>query len=66
MGRPEEVNKAAHLGVLPYESEEDLCEAAENFRAYLAILKEWDERERQRLDAKTPRWLVDLNPGEKI
>jgi hypothetical protein len=32
--------------ILPYESEGDLREAVENFRAYLEILREWDCRDR--------------------
>lgn len=33
---------------LPYTCETEMQEAAENFRAYLAILEEWDEREKER------------------
>jgi len=29
-----------------YADEEDMREAAENFRQYLAILQEWDEKEK--------------------
>ena len=32
--------------VLEYENDDDLREAAENFRAYLSILREWDEKEK--------------------
>jgi hypothetical protein len=32
--------------ILPYESEGDLREAVENFRAYLSILREWGRKER--------------------
>ena len=32
---------------LPYTDEDQLREAVENFRAYLAILEEWDEREKE-------------------
>jgi len=32
---------------LPYESEDDFREAAENFRAYLEILREWHEADRK-------------------
>jgi len=31
--------------VLSYENETDLREALENFRAYLSILREWDQQE---------------------
>jgi len=31
---------------LPYETEEEIHEAVANFKAYLDILREWDERER--------------------
>ena len=33
-------------GVLPYETEAELREAAKNFKAYLDILREWDRREK--------------------
>ena len=33
---------------LPYSNEEDVREALENFRSYLKILQEWDNRERER------------------
>jgi len=32
---------------LPYTDEDELREAVENFRAYLGILEEWDEREKE-------------------
>jgi hypothetical protein len=35
-------------GWLPYTCETEMQEAAENFRAYLAILEEWDEKEKER------------------
>ena len=31
---------------MPYETEEEIREAVANFKAYLDILREWDERER--------------------
>ena len=31
---------------LQYESYEDVLEALENFRAYVAILREWDQKQR--------------------
>ena len=33
---------------LPYANEEDVRAALENFRSYLKILQEWDNRERER------------------
>ena len=35
---------------LPYTEESEIWEAAENFKAYLEILREWDEKERQMPD----------------
>ena len=35
-----------NVGFLPYTDEEDVAEAVENFRQYLAILREWDERDK--------------------
>jgi len=32
---------------LPYTDEDEVREAVENFRSYLAILEEWDEREKE-------------------
>ena len=34
-------------GFLPYTVEVDVAEAVGNFRQYLAILQEWDEREKE-------------------
>jgi len=34
--------------VLEYESEDELREAVENFRAFLSILRQWDEKEELR------------------
>lgn len=45
-------NRPVTETALPYASELDLQEAVRNFRAYLDILKEWDEKER--LEAPTP------------
>lgn len=42
---------------LPYASELDLQEAVRNFRAYLDILKEWDEKERVKA------WTAEIKPG---
>ena len=35
-------------GGSPYKDDDELREAAENLGAYLAILREWDEREKHR------------------
>ncbi len=35
--------------VLEYENDDELREAAENFQAYLLILREWDEKEDVRI-----------------
>jgi len=61
-----EAHKNAAIAPLPYENEDAMREAVENFSTYLAILREWDERERQELDAKAPPWLVDLKPDEEV
>jgi hypothetical protein len=37
---------------LEYTDEVDAREAASNFRQYLAILEEWDEREKEKEKAK--------------
>lgn len=37
---------------LPYENETDLREALANFRAYLSILREWNQNER--LETENP------------
>jgi len=42
---------------LPYASELDLQEAIRNFRAYLGILKEWDEKER------VEAWTAEIKPS---
>jgi hypothetical protein len=42
---------------LPYASELDLQEAVRNFRAYLDILKEWDEKER------VEAWTAEIKPS---
>ena len=39
-----------HCSSLPYETEEEIHEAVTNFKAYLDILREWDEKERRRQD----------------
>ena len=38
---------------LPYEEEVDIQEALEKFRAYLSILREWDQKERLKADDPT-------------
>jgi|LZCG01.1.fsa_nt_gb hypothetical protein len=43
---PNEPLRIQHPAALSYESEGDLREAVENFRAYLEILREWDCRDR--------------------
>lgn len=40
------VKRASAPQWLGYESEEDFNEAVENFLAYLAILRDWDAKER--------------------
>lgn len=40
------ISKDARPVDFPYENEDDLREAVENFRAYLMILQEWDKRDR--------------------
>ena len=38
---------SAHLlTFLPYRSKRDIDEALDNFRAYVSILREWDQKER--------------------
>lgn len=48
-------------GVFSYENSADLREAVENFRAYLAILLEWDRKER--LEAEHPLGRKQREPG---
>ena len=43
---PKGLTGVHHATVLEYENEEDLREAVENFRAYLLILSQWDEKEK--------------------
>ena len=40
------VPEGALATALPYAREMDLRETLENFRAYLSILREWDQKER--------------------
>ena len=44
----EDGTRTSARSISPRESDEDLREAAENFRAYLSILREWDEKEKLR------------------
>ena len=37
---------------LPYTTEDEIREAAENFQAYLEILREWDEEEKRKAEDK--------------
>lgn len=56
-----------HSEVLPYETKEDLREAVENFRTYLMILNEWDQKDRaKRRTHRPPSWLIDQEPADKI
>ena len=41
--------RTSACSISPRESDEDLREAAENFRAYLSILCEWDAKEKLRV-----------------
>ena len=50
-------NQPVTEATLPYASELDLQEAVRNFRAYLDILKEWDEKERVKA------WTAEIKPG---
>jgi len=43
---PDNPRGVVSLAVLPYDNETDLREALANFRAYLSILREWDQDER--------------------
>ena len=47
--------------VLEFENEEDLREAAESFRAYLSILREWDEKEKLRIRGNMTAEARNLN-----
>ena len=47
--------------VLEYENEEDLREAAENFRACLSILREWDDKEKLRVRGNLTTEAGNLN-----
>ncbi|GAF98951.1 unnamed protein product [marine sediment metagenome] len=38
-----------HATVLEYENDDELREAGANFRAYLSILREWDEKKNVRI-----------------
>ena len=37
-----------NVGFFPYTDDADVTEAVGNFRQYLAILEEWDEREKEK------------------
>jgi hypothetical protein len=41
-----------NVGFFPYTDEADVTEAVGNFRQYLAILEEWDEREKEKEKAQ--------------
>lgn len=56
-----EAHKNSAIAPLPYENENDMRETVENFSAYLAILREWDSKERM----KRARSILDsASPGE--
>ena len=42
----EEVQPELRAAALPYADESDMQEAVSNFRLYLAILEEWDAKEK--------------------
>jgi len=41
-----------NVGFFPYTDEANVTEAVGNFRQYLAILEEWDEREKEKAKDK--------------
>jgi hypothetical protein len=53
MGKSNECCDGEASAVLEYETVEDLREAANNFRQLLAILTEWDEKERKKATVDT-------------
>ncbi len=53
MGKSDERYDSKASTVFEYETEEDLREAANNFREVLAILMEWDEKERKKATVDT-------------
>ena len=45
-----EAHKNSAIAPLPYENEDDMRKTVENFSAYLAILREWDEKDAQTVE----------------
>jgi hypothetical protein len=52
---PEEPRPGGPTAPILYEDEEDMRKAVENFRHYLAILQEWDEKEKAAQDGPPPQ-----------
>ena len=53
-GEPLIADQGSGLTALPYTTEDEIREAVENFKAYLEILREWGEEEKQKARGKRP------------
>ena len=53
--------RTSACSISPRESDEDLRELAENFQAYLSILREWDEKEKLRVRGNLTTEARNLN-----